>query len=418
VVVARTVWLAVLLGAAVGVLAALYLRAIRLLTDLVWDGAEPRLPGDGAWQVVAVCAAGGALVGLIRGRHDRDTPHDLDDALGALDDVLGDQDEVKPLPKVSWLLRAAVLGVVSLAAGASLGPEAPLVVLATGLGERLARILRTTRQEAAFLSSAGAISGLFGGPLGAVVLPVERSRSSQDSVRLLGAGLVAAVSGLIAMFVVLPGEGLHRYELPDVTSASGLELLQDVGWVALTSAAASIAGVVLLLGTLPGRRLAERAVPTPVLRAALGGVVLGLCGVLDPLSLFSGEHQGQELIDSLGDKTALALAALVALKLVATLACLCTGWFGGQIFPTIFAGMTVGMVLATVFDGAPAGILVAGGAAAAGVVVLRRPLAVVLILLLFFPLGSSVGLAEGAAVGLLVVSLLGDRVPQPEHAAP
>ena len=78
---ARTVWLALLLGGAVGVLAGLYLDAVRLTQDLLWDHADPVLPGDGRWQVVVICAAGGLLVGVLRMRHDRDSPHDLEDAL-------------------------------------------------------------------------------------------------------------------------------------------------------------------------------------------------------------------------------------------------------------------------------------------------------------------------------------------------
>ena len=257
---ARTLWLALLLGAAVGILAGVYLRAIRALTDLVWDGTEPRLPGDGDWQIVVVCGLGGLVVGLIRRRHDQDTPHDLDDALAGLDDVLDDAERT-PLPKPSWLARATVLGVVSLAAGASLGPEAPLLVLATGLGQRLAKILRLTRQEAAYISSAGALSGLFGGPLGAVVLPVERSRSPQEAARLVGAGVVAGISGLVAMLVVLPGEGLHRYDLPEVGPLTGLELLQDIGWGALAAVVGSAVGLVLLVGTVPSRSAGRAARP-------------------------------------------------------------------------------------------------------------------------------------------------------------
>ena len=101
------------------------------------------------------------------------------------------------------------------------------------------------------------------------------------------------------------------------------------------------------------------------------------------------------------------------LKLVATLACLSTGWFGGQIFPAVFVGMAAALVVATAFDAVPSGPAVAAGAGAAAVVVLRRPLASVLILLFFFPLDSVLALTVGAAVGMLVVSLLGDRVPEP-----
>lgn len=412
----RTLWLALVLGATVGAIAGVYLEAVRLTQELLWDGTDPRLfPGDGAWQVVVLCAAGGLAVGAIRLRHDRDTPLDLEDALAGLDDVVDGADEApKPPIKVSYLARAVVLGVVSLAFGASLGPEAPLVVLATGLGDRVARILRTSRSEAALISASGALSGLFGGPLAAIALPLERGRASGQKVRMVGASLVAGVAGLATMLLVVPANHDRRYDLPELETDSARELIGSIGWAALGALPAVVAGLVLLLATEPVRRLATRLAPATVPRAVAGGAVLGLCGVVDPLSLFSGEHQGQDLIDSAGEQAATAFLLLAVVKLVATLACLGTGWFGGQIFPAVFVGMASAMVLTEAWSAVPLGAAVAAGGAAAATAVLRRPLAVVLILLFFFPFGAVLPLTVGAAVAALVVSLLGDRLPEPE----
>lgn len=412
----RTLWLALVLGAAVGAIAGVYLEAVRLTQELLWDGTDPRLfPGDGAWQVVALCALGGLAVGAIRVRHDRDTPHDLEDALAGLDEVVdGVADEDRTLPiKVSYLARAVILGVVSLAFGASLGPEAPLVVLATGLGDRVARILRTSRSEAALISASGALSGLFGGPLAAIALPLERGRGSAQKVRLAGASLVAGLAGLVTMLLVVPASHERRYELPGLETDSARELLGSIGWSALGAAPATVAGLALLLATEPVRRTAARLVPATIPRAVAGGAVLGLCGVVDPLSLFSGEHQGQDLIDSAGEQAATAFLLLVVVKVVATVACLGTGWFGGQIFPAVFMGMAASMALAEAWSAVPLGAAVAAGGAAAATAVLRRPLAVVLILLFFFPFGAVIPLSVGAGVAALLVSLLGDRLPEP-----
>ncbi len=410
----RTLWLALVLGAAIGAVAGLYLDAVRITQDVLWDGTDPRiLPGEGAWQVVALCGLGGLLVGLIRRRHDRDTPHDLEDALLGLDDLVEEGDR-KPPMKVSWLARAALLGVVSLAFGASLGPEAPLLVLAMGLGERCARILRTSRSEAALISSAGALSGLFGGPLAAVALPLERGRNSPDKVRMLGASLVAGTAGLVSMLVVLPESQERRYELPGLETDTASELLGSLGWAAVAALPATVAGLVLLLGSAPVRRAAERVAPSTVLRAVLGGLLLGACGAVNGLALFSGEHQGQDLIDRAGDQAATAFLALVALKIVATLVSLGSGWFGGQIFPTVFVGMATALALEAAWTAVPVGAAVAAGGAAAATAVLRRPLAVVLILLFFFPFGAVLPIAVGAGVAALIVGLLGDRLPEPE----
>lgn len=415
---ARTLWLALVLGAAVGALSGLYLDVVRRTEDLLWNGSDPWLPGDGAWQPVVVCVVGGLLVGLIRIRHDRDSPHDLEDALARLDGLVetgtetGTEPDAKPPVKVSWLLRAVALGIVSLAFGASLGPEAPLLVLATALGDRAARILRISRSEAALISASGALSGLFGGPLAAVALPLERGGDTERKVRMIGVSLVAGVAGLAAMLLVLPSGVAHRYVLPPLETDSARELLGAIGWSAVSAVPAAVVGIALLLATAPAHRWASRISPATVPRAAIGGLVLGCCGAIDGLSLFSGEHEGQELIDSAGDLAASAFLGLVVLKLVATLACLSTGWFGGQIFPSVFMGMAAALALAEVWSAVPVGAAVAAGGAAAASAVLRRPLATVLILLLFFPLGALLPLVVGAGVGALAVSLLGDRAPE------
>jgi H+/Cl- antiporter ClcA len=396
------------------VLSGVYLDLVRWTQDLIWDESDPLLPGDGAWQVLVVCVTGGILVGLIRLRHDKDSPHDLEDALTRLDALVETdaRPDAKPPVKVSWLIRAVVLGLVSLAFGASLGPEAPLLVLATSLGDRVARILRISRSEAALISASGALSGLFGGPLAAVALPLERGRETAQKVRMIGVSLVAGLAGLVGLLLVLPASADHRYQLPALETESAPDLLAAIGWSALAAIPAAIAGIVLLLGTEPLHRWANRLAPATVPRAAAGGLVLGGCGMLNGLSLFSGEHQGQELIDSAGDQAATVFLGLAALKLAATLACLSTGWFGGQIFPSVFMGMAAALALAEAWSAIPVGAAAAAGGAAAAAAVLRRPLAVVLILLFFFPFGALLPLIVGAGVGALAVSLLGSRAPE------
>ncbi|PVZ08578.1 chloride channel protein [Actinomycetospora cinnamomea] len=412
---ARTLGLAALLGAAVGALAGVYLLLVRLGIDLVWDGYRPRLPGP-VWLVTpAVCVAGGLVVGLLRRRHDADTPHDLDDALARLDaDLSAPEADAGPPPlrKPTWLLRAGVLGIVSLSAGASLGPEAPLLLLAAGVGERVARILRLSRAEAVTISAAGALSGLFGGPLGAVALAAEPGGRAR-TVRLLGPGLVAAVTGLVALLLVLPdGHGL-RYDLPELPSGSASALLGILGWSVVAALPGLAVGLAVALATGPLRRLAARALPSPVLRAAVAGLLLGVCGAAVPLTLFSGEHEVEALVAA--GAGAGALLGLALLKIVATLSCLAGGWFGGQIFPVVLAGMATGLAVGALAPTAPVTALLAASAAAAVGVVLRRPLAVVLILLVFLPLSALVPLVVGAGAAAAVTALAGEHLPAPEH---
>lgn len=404
----RTYLLALLLGAAVGVLAGVYLRAVSLLIGLLWDGPHSRLPVDPALGIVATCVVGGLVVGVLRRRHERDSPHDVQDALRRLDEVLADEAE-KPPPRVRWLLRAAALGIVSLAAGASLGPEAPLLVLATGFGQRMAKILHTTQREAAYISATSALSGLFGGPLGAVVLPVEHSAVPVRATRLLGPGVVAAVAGLLALLLVVPDEGALRYRLPQASTG----LAETIGWAAAAGVLATLAVVLLQLLIAPARTLAQRMVRPTVVRAAAGGLVLGVCGVVEPLALFSGEREGQDLIDLATKLSVSAVLVIVAFKMAATLACLATGWFGGQIFPGAFTGMAAALLTVAVFPSAPVAVVVGAGAGAGATALLGRPLAAALIMLLFVPVHALLALLVGCGVAAVALAALGDRAPAP-----
>ena len=409
----RTAVLAILLGAAVGAAAGVYLGAVRLVEALVWAHGAPRLPGPVWFATIVTCVVGGVLVGLLQLRHGADTPHDLDDALLDIDEVFAGEEERTPPQKLTWLARAALLGVVSLGFGASLGPEAPLLVLATGLGRRVARLLRLAEDEASYISAAGALSGLFGGPLGSVVLPVEGSRDRARAASLLPYGVLASVAGLVAMLAVLPdGAGL-RYDLPAGDIGAGRALLGALGWAAVAAVPATLAGLALMALTGPLRRSAERVVASPVLRGALGGLVLGACGAVAPLVLFSGEHEAQELITDAAGWTVGGLIAVAALKLVATLACLATGWFGGQFFPAVFTGIALGLIVVALAPSVPVAPVVAASAAATATAMLRRPLAVMLVLLVFFPLPALLAMTVGTAVATAAVHLLGDRAPQP-----
>ena len=424
----RTYALAAVLGVPVGAVAAVYLLLVRVLRELVWDGHEPRLAEwlPSAAAVLVTTTVGGLVVGVIRARHDRSSPHDLDDVLADVDDAVADDTgeadaaTESPGPKepggpaepaqptgpqsVPWILRAVLLGIVSLTAGASLGPEAPLLALALGFGQRIARLLRLSASEAVVISSTGALSGLFGGPLGAAALAIEDRASTSRSPRLIGPGIVAGITGFAAMLLVLPDGPGVRYVLPD----DGASPLAALGWGFVAAVPAALAAAVLLLSVAPTRRIAERVPPVP--RATAGGLVLGLAALVQPLVLFSGEHEGQELIDGLGTWTVRGLLVLVALKVLATVTSLTTGYFGGQIFPGAFVGMAVGALVIALFPAASVAA-VAAGAGAGTTVLLRRPLASALILLFFFPVTAAVPLLLGAGVGAAVVALLEERLP-------
>jgi H+/Cl- antiporter ClcA len=85
--------------------------------------------------------------------------------------------------------------------------------------------------------------------------------------------------------------------------------------------------------------------------------------------LFSGETQTDELIKHAAEIGALMLIVLALVKLLITTLCLATGWKGGYIFPTLFAGAALGMAANLIFPEIPEAVAVAVAATLGGALV-------------------------------------------------
>ncbi|MCB0908478.1 MAG: chloride channel protein [Nocardioidaceae bacterium] len=396
------------LGLAIGVFAVAFLGLVHLVVVLLWE----RLPeagwvgGHRALLTIGVCVAGGALVGLInRDAEVHDLEHALDEA----------ESEAPPIRRPVGLARLALLGVISLGFGAALGPEAPLVVLVSGLVSRSRAVLGLARDEATEISVGAALAGVFGGPIAAVAIAAERAPGDRQgwSWQSVGPAIVASSAGLWVVATLLPDGALHPFQVEAWSLGLGARLL--IGAVAAVIGAVVAAG---LHQALPiAHRTAIAVAPNLLARGVVGGLVLGLAGAAAPTSLFSGHDQMQLLLD--GRAAGWEAFALAVLRAVALVACLSTGWFGGEVFPVSAVGMAVAVGLATPFGSQAT--MVAGVAAmvAAGAGAIRRPLAAFLIYAALLPTAvlPLVGLAVAVAAGVLSAGRAsGDAAPDAAEA--
>jgi H+/Cl- antiporter ClcA len=391
---------AAVLGVAVGAFAVGFLAAVKLVTNLVWHHWPETFADHRGLATIAVCTAGGLLVGSVnRGRTPRGRGDEVHDLRHALEDVDG------PVPRPSGLLRLASLGVLSLGFGGALGPEAPLIVMVSGLVGRLRNVLHVAGDQLTQIGVAAALGGLFGAPMAPATILVE-GRESSRWLRGVGPGIVAAVAGLWIATVLLPSGVLHPFHAHEVSVPFGVKLLLGLLGAAVGSAAGSLVHVLLPVS----HGVAARAARPLVLRGGVGGLVLGAAGALTPLALFSGHHEMQDLLDDPG-RSGWALAGIAVLRLVTLLACLATGWFGGEIFPASALGMAAAMAVASPLGADAVTVAGVAGMAAAGAVVLRRPIAAFLLFLVFVPPGYVVVVALAAAVA---GGLLSTHVPAAE----
>jgi H+/Cl- antiporter ClcA len=162
----------ILLGAAIGIraalLAAVFVALVHWLEDGLWTGLPDRLGyGSPPWfLVVGLPAAGAAVVVAARALLPGDGGHRPIEGMG------GGPTPLRYAPGVAL----AALG--SLAFGAVLGPEAPLVALGSAVGMAVTLLVHLDSREERVLAGAGsfsAISALFGGPLLGGVLLLEGS---------------------------------------------------------------------------------------------------------------------------------------------------------------------------------------------------------------------------------------------------
>lgn len=367
--------LSALLGAAVAAVAAGYVWVYHEGIHLVWEtlpdelGVEPYT----WWLILVTTTLGGVLVGLVL----RFVPGNGGPSPVA-GHSLGGSTDYRVAP------AAAVATIVSLVAGASLGPEAALVTIAAAVGALVAARLQLAEGPTRLLGAtgiAGVLGSLFGNPLASAMLMLETLTVGGAMLyAVLIPGLVAAVIGG-EVFQWLLGDPLLQYDLPGL----GQVRLRDFLYAALVGIGGAIAGRVFIATTRAVHtRLDAPAARRPIVLATAGGLAFGVLGLWgEHLTLFSGESSLQSLVDQRDSLGLTVLVYVLVAKIVATAISMTTGFRGGQIFPVMFVGAAFGVVVAHVTGDVPDGLAIACGMVAATVAVMRVPIAAILIVTFF-----------------------------------
>jgi H+/Cl- antiporter ClcA len=293
---------------------------------------------------VAVTAATGVLVGVLR-RVFR-LPARLPGTVKELRD-----ERVEP----STVLKAVAVSLVSLAGGASLGPEDALGKMGGGLGTWVSERRKLDKSASATNALSGmsaAYGGLLSSPILATSLVVEVARPRRP--RFADTLVAALVSSTVAFAVYFPIAGttfLGVYTLPsfkyeDWQLAAAVPLGLAAGALALMTVVAI--GLLTKL-TAP---LAERT----ILRSTLGGIAFGLAGVALPLTLFTGTSQLTTVIHDGAALGAGLVIAVVFLKMLVFALCEATGFIGGPFLVMLFIGGTAGVAAHLLIPGLPEGL--------------------------------------------------------------
>ena len=347
---ARTMLLLSLPAVAIGIASSLILIVVMKIASALQNLLWQRLPGtlgiaqDSPLWIIGVLTLTGIAVGLvIRFSQGHAGPDP------ACEPLIGAPVPPSALP---GLIVALILG---LAGGVSLGPEHPImtvnIALAVAIGARL--LPRVNRMEWTILASAGTIGALFGTPVAAALI-FSQTLNGSSEVPLwdrLFAPLMAAAAGALTTGLFfhphfsLPIAHYGKMEMTDILSG------------AIVAAIAIAAGMVAVW-CLPRLHAMMHQMKNPVLVLGIGGFILGILGVMGgPVSLFKGLDEMQQMVAnqvfSTSDYFLLAVIKLAALVVAAA-----SGFRGGRIFPAVFVGVALGLMLHEHVPAVPAAITV------------------------------------------------------------
>ncbi|EJI5963107.1 ion channel protein [Escherichia coli] len=347
---ARTMLLLSLPAVAIGIASSLILIVVMKIASVLQNLLWQRLPGtlgiaqDSPLWIIGVLTLTGIAVGLvIRFSQGHAGPDP------ACEPLLGAPVPPSALP---GLIVALILG---LAGGVSLGPEHPImtvnIALAVAIGARL--LPRVNRMEWTILASAGTIGALFGTPVAAALI-FSQTLNGSSEVPLwdrLFAPLMAAAAGALTT-----GLFFHPHFSLPIAHYGQMEMT-DILSGAIVAAIAIAAGMVAVW-CLPRLHAMMHQMKNPVLVLGIGGFILGILGVIGgPVSLFKGLDEMQQMVANQAFSTS-DYFLLAVIKLAALVVAAASGFRGGRIFPAVFVGVALGLMLHEHVPAVPAAITV------------------------------------------------------------
>ncbi|HFW6778613.1 ion channel protein [Escherichia coli] len=347
---ARTMLLLSLPAVAIGIASSLILIVVMKIASALQNLLWQRLPGtlgiaqDSPLWIIGVLTLTGIAVGLvIRFSQGHAGPDP------ACEPLIGAPVPPSALP---GLIVALILG---LAGGVSLGPEHPImtvnIALAVAIGARL--LPRVNRTEWTILASAGTIGALFGTPVAAALI-FSQTLNGSSEVPLwdrLFAPLMAAAAGALTT-----GLFFHPHFSLPIAHYGQMEMT-DILSGAIVAAIAIAAGMVAVW-CLPRLHSMMHQMKNPVLVLGIGGFILGILGVIGgPVSLFKGLDEMQQMVANQAFSTS-DYFLLAVIKLAALVVAAASGFRGGRIFPAVFVGVALGLMLHEHVPAVPAAITV------------------------------------------------------------
>lgn len=369
----------VFLGGVVGAVSWLFLSIVSLGIHFMWNELPEKF--NFPYWTILVCSIGGILVGLCQ-KYLGEYPKLMPEVMA----------EFKKTKRVNYknVPKACVSALITLFFGASLGPEAALVNIIGGLSTLVGDILKWTVKDKALqkydsvvteFSMEAALGLIFHAPLIGLTPLIEDddSKVRKNIKTIIYSITTAAGFAVLILLSQIDNRPSFIVHFGNFTLGMG-EVVSIIPLI--------VCGILMaLLYGFYGKIIHKVFLPLKnykIIRALIGGIILGIVGTLLPYTLFSGEHEVKELVKEWSTLSVWILILISLVKLFLTEVCLSTGWRGGHIFPVIFSGVSMGYALSAIFSIDPV-VTVTIVTTAFTSAVLRNAVVTLLLLVLFFP---------------------------------
>ncbi len=231
-----------------------------------------------------------------------------------------------------------VSGFLTIASGGSAGPEAPVVISGASIGSNIGTIfnLRDRQREVIVgCGAAAAIASIFNAPFAGIAFSLEVILGEWTIINLAPIAIASVVGTEVSR--ILQGNQIpfhHR-----IFHSGALDLVACIGLAALTSL-----GSIILIRLLKMAESHFKKVTSIFwLRAALGGLIVGIIGLFLPQVLGEGYEVIRRVIGEQYSPGIVISGFATLGKIVATSLTIGSGGSGGLFAPCLVIGSLMGL---------------------------------------------------------------------------